>query len=977
MTLGVEELHRLSSLLDTAMDLEESGREAWLAGLRDEDALLATTLRKLLEQQALVSTVGLLERGPAFTMAAAVDEVAESAFHANELVGPYRLERRIGEGGMGEVWLAVRGDGRLKRQVALKLPMLSARRSVLVQRFARERDILASLTHPNIARLYDAGLATDAQPYLAMEYVEGQPITDYCDERKLDVRERVRLTQQVMDAVQHAHANLVIHRDLKPSNVLVNANGQAMLLDFGIAKLLQPEETQAPETELTQRGGRALTLAYAAPEQIAGTPVSIATDVWALGVLLYELLTGGRPFQGSRSEIEQTILTQEPAPLRQLPPDLATIVLKALKKAPTERYATVAAFADDLGRCLRGEPVLAQPDSRGYRLRRFAARHRAALLIAAMVSIMLVSAAGVSIRQAQLAREQASRAQAVQAFLVDLFRINSANQADPERARQITARQLLDAGTSKLDQALVDQGPARLVLLETLGTLYSELGLWSEAAELNRKRVMLARSLHGSNSPELASALVAHAEMLDRRDQDSTTEVVPLLNEARRILDRAGDDDSLSRARLLAISAAHWSSLSLTQALRDAERSVEIYRTRHGQDPGQLKALEVLATVLLRQGEFSAAADRLRTALALARQRRVPDVQLIGLLQRAGEVELLAARAQAAGPLLQEALTLSEQVNGARHGVTLVSRLALARQQAATGHSAAARRLAEQSLADALTYGQGNETFQLPDVRRQLIEVLWAQGDLPAVRAQLAEAFADLGTKAPASFQHADLIFFRAQLQLIEGAASQALATATSAAAMAKGLGLGPRSLLLRNTQLASAKARLLAGDAAGALALAQPLMLKPGAQGPAGVDAEVVVTVASAMADGQQGDAALQLLLLTLAEYVKAMGEVSPTETEAALQLALGSLRRATGNCAAAGPGLERAMRLYRELHTPQSPWRVRAEVLWALCLGVDRRPEAQAVLASAQAAQVGVGPLADGFLRPLRELRAQLGGP
>ncbi len=295
MGLGLEDLSRLSTLLDEVIDLDAAEREVWLAGLQGDDARLLPTLRRMLSKQALKETADLLERGPAFTAPQA--EAAAPEFKPGERVGPYRLERELGHGGMGEVWLAEREDGQLKRRVALKLPMLGARRSVLVQRFARERDILGSLAHPNIARLYDAGLAEDGQPYLALAYIEGQPITAYCDERKLDVRAGVELLQQVLRAVQYAHANLVIHRDLKPSNVLVTAQGQVMLLDFGIAKLLQEEEQEAPETELTRLGGRAMTLDYAAPEQISGAPISIATDIWALGVLLYELVAGERPFR--------------------------------------------------------------------------------------------------------------------------------------------------------------------------------------------------------------------------------------------------------------------------------------------------------------------------------------------------------------------------------------------------------------------------------------------------------------------------------------------------------------------------------------------------------------------------------------------------------------------------------------------------------------------------------------------------------
>ena len=465
--LVAADIARLSSLLDDALEVAPSDREAWLAASLGGDLKrLGPTLRKLLAKEASQETGGLIDRLPVFTVAA--EAAAAPVFRTGDAVGPYRLQRELGRGGMGEVWLAQRSDGHLKRAVALKLPMLSARRSVLVQRFARERDILGSLAHPHIARLYDAGLADDGQPYLALEYVEGKPITAYCDEAKLDARARVALLRQVMDAVQYAHANLVIHRDLKPSNVLVTAEGQAMLLDFGIAKLLQEEHSEVGATELTHLGGRALTPHYAAPEQLTGAPISIATDVYALGLLLYEALAGQRPFiADTRAALEHAALNEvppkpsqhKPGVLARLPhgprADLDTIVLKALKKVPAERYATVNAMADDLQRWQRGEPVLAQPDRLSYRLAKFVSRHRApvALGTTAVLALIVASAlalwqAAVATQEAERARQEATRALAVQGFLTELFAANSADQSDPQAAQRKTAREPIpDRGT--------------------------------------------------------------------------------------------------------------------------------------------------------------------------------------------------------------------------------------------------------------------------------------------------------------------------------------------------------------------------------------------------------------------------------------------------------------------------------------------------------------------------------------------------
>jgi eukaryotic-like serine/threonine-protein kinase len=302
-----------------------------------------------------------------FGVAESVDgEVSELP---GDAVGPYRLIRELGKGGMGTVWLAERSDGLIQRPVALKLPRGTWRRRTLSKRMGRERHILAALNHPNIARLYDAGLTDEGNPWLALEYVEGRPIDESCESSQAGIDERLRLVLDVASAIAHAHARLIVHRDLKPSNILVTADGDVRLLDFGIARLL--EQGQTPESELTQIAGRALTPEYASPEQIKGEPIGVASDVYSLGVVLYELLTGARPYRprrDSRAALEEAILEDEPARpsdvvrepsrRRQLRGDLDTIVLKAPRKKPEERYETTNEFADDLQRSFRTDPSL-------------------------------------------------------------------------------------------------------------------------------------------------------------------------------------------------------------------------------------------------------------------------------------------------------------------------------------------------------------------------------------------------------------------------------------------------------------------------------------------------------------------------------------------------------------------------------------------------------------------------------------------
>ena len=295
--LSAEQARRLSTLLDEATDLAPAQRAAWLGELAQREPQLCELVGDLLAAMQASQDGGGLE-----TVDLIAQRFAQATQAADSLeghaFGPYRVLRLLGQGGMGSVWLAERADGLFARQVALKLVHTHLAGHALTERFARERSILAALAHPHIARLLDAGVSAEGQPYLALEYVEGTPLAAYCDAERLGLRARVALVVQVLSAVQHAHQNLVVHRDLKPSNILVTRDGQAQLLDFGIAKLMV--EGEARETELTQAGGRALTLDYASPEQITGQPITTASDVYSMGVVLYELLCGQRPYSLAR-----------------------------------------------------------------------------------------------------------------------------------------------------------------------------------------------------------------------------------------------------------------------------------------------------------------------------------------------------------------------------------------------------------------------------------------------------------------------------------------------------------------------------------------------------------------------------------------------------------------------------------------------------------------------------------------------------
>jgi serine/threonine protein kinase/tetratricopeptide (TPR) repeat protein len=416
--LSKDELVTLSGLLDTGLDLPQEARRSWVDELAEPFAGAKALLRELLEREASGKAEDFLDTLPKFPTAG--DEGSDSAhsgLQPGARIGVYVLVREIGQGGMATVWLARRTDELVNRPVALKLPHLHLQTARFAARFNRERDILAELTHPHIAHLYDAGITAEGQPFLAMEFVVGETLTDYCTAHELTMDARLQLFLQVLAAVDYAHKQGIIHRDLKPSNILVRPDAQAVLLDFGIAKLLA--DGQEGDGEATLQGGAALTPHFASPEQIKGEILGPATDVYSLGVVLYELLTGKPPYGQSftsRRKLEEAILSTDPrrpsdvvteraqtAVVDPVPEnlrttwsrDLDTIVLKALKKSAADRYPTAGIFAEDLRRYLRREPVSAQPDSSWYRFKKLAHRHQSALQGAAVAALAIVAVLGV------------------------------------------------------------------------------------------------------------------------------------------------------------------------------------------------------------------------------------------------------------------------------------------------------------------------------------------------------------------------------------------------------------------------------------------------------------------------------------------------------------------------------------------------------------------------------------------------------
>jgi len=513
------QLQQMNALLQAALELPESEREAWLQALPESQRALAPLLRAMLKR-ASVETDDFMRRPVGLS---ADDVLADAALddRAGDRVGPYVLLQQLGAGGMATVWLAERADGAMQRQVALKLPH-AGRAIGLAQRMARERDIVAALEHPHIARLYDAGTTATGRPWLAMERIEGVALDEHCRTQHLDVEARLRLFLQVADAVSYAHAQLVVHRDLKPNNILVTSRGEAKLLDFGVAKLLIDDAL--PASALTQLIGRAVTPDYASPEQVGGRAVTVATDVYSLGVVLYELLTGQRPYRvdaRSSSALEQAIVAavvplassragDDRALARRLRGDLDTVLDKAMRKEMGERYASVEAMAGDVRRHLDGLPILARPIGSGERLLKFVNRHRGPVLAGALVAAAVTAGLVGTITQAQRAEQQALLAQQQRDFaLKELGHAEAADELmryvlSESSGRPFTAPELLRRAEVLIDARYAGDAALRARLQMTLADLHREVGDNSQAESL------LARaqtSVEAARDPSVAAQL--------------------------------------------------------------------------------------------------------------------------------------------------------------------------------------------------------------------------------------------------------------------------------------------------------------------------------------------------------------------------------------------------------------------------------------------------------------------------------------
>jgi serine/threonine-protein kinase len=688
---------RVKALFHECQELDASARGAWLDAQCADDPALRAEVEGLLRAQA--NPARIFARDSSALLETLLDDDVKPEDFAGRRIGSYRVLRLLGEGGMGQVFLAEREGGDFAQRVALKRIRADFAGAETRLRFLREREILARLVHPNVAHLHDGGVADDGTPYFTLEYVDGEPITRWCDARKLDVRARLALVLQVCAAVAYAHRNLVVHRDLKPSNILVTNDGVVKLLDFGIAKLLESD----PAAGLTGTAASVMTREYAAPEQVLGEPITTATDVYALGVLAYELLAGHLPYpraENGETSYPKAIVEQAPEPLplavrrkpadsddtrsplsiaaartttadalqRVLRGDLDRVVRHALEKSPEARYATVGAFADDLRAVLDGKAIAGS--ARTARLASFVRRHWLPVAAGAVALLAVVVGAGAiafEARERERAAERALRESettaAVKDFLLGLFA-----GADPRAndGKALTVRDLLDKGAKHIDEDLGSEPALQAELKGALGGIYSRLGLYPQAIALQEQSIKGLDAVGGNE--KLAALTVLDLATTIRSNGDSTR-AHALLDEAIGRFEAlpGPPDDKLVRALYLR-TFVFINAREFDKALADAVRAESIARTVPKQPDLLGDALHAKASAQWGLHAYREAEAELREAIETHRAAGAKFALSVGSDQQTlALIQAETGRFREALALDDEALSHARAVMGDRH----------------------------------------------------------------------------------------------------------------------------------------------------------------------------------------------------------------------------------------------------------------------------------------------------------------------
>lgn len=691
--LTTKDWTHLQEIFNRAASLDEPERSAWLDSAFTGEPYLRAQLDRLLAS---------IEEGTGISNAVQVahaDFASSIALAPGDMLGSYRVIEPIGRGGMGIVYRCQR-EGDFQKEVAIKVAATGLLSSELQQRFVVERQILAKLEHPNIARLHDGGTTDAGVPYVVMEYVSGQPLDRYCEERSLDRRQRVQLMVEVARAVDYAHRHLVVHRDLKPENILVTADGTPKLLDFGIAKALGPQ----PGLDLSKTVDttRLMTPEYASPEQVRGEPVTTATDVYQIGVLLYRLLTGRPLFdigKGRMSDLERAICENVPAQPR-LERDLDYVLLHALEKDQQRRYPSAGDLADDLQRWLNGMPIEAHPASWTYRTSKFIRRHKLAAGGAAVIVMLMIGftlALAIQIKRVRHERDVAAQ---VAAFLTTVF---SASNPAMARGHVVTARELLDSGALKIEQQRFPDPRVKEELLVTLAQSYESLGDYNRAVSLFQQSLNLDERIYGSQSNQVAAALgrLAAADVL----AENYTGMAAILPRWKALTISLTGPDSVASSYALSMEAGEDFLAGRLFAAEDLQQHVlRIDEKAYGQaSPEAVGAYGFLGYIQEYRGEDALAAASYRKALAYVQRgdwEASPAVtEILDLQSKLGYVLTEEGQYAQAEPMLLEALALRRKILGPRHNLFANSEICMGYLDAALGRF----RQADELIRDAIS----------------------------------------------------------------------------------------------------------------------------------------------------------------------------------------------------------------------------------------------------------------------------------
>ena len=825
-----ERWQRLEQLFEESLQLPAAERFGFLDRQCVGDTELRIEIEELLSSH---DTPGLLDKAPG---PVAAPEMPPS-LAAGTCLGVWKVDRLIGRGGMGEVYEASRVDAAFEQRAALKL--LRQEAATQIERFHAERQFLARLEHPGIARLLDGGTTADGRPYTVMEYVEGVSLTRFCRERRANLHERLALFMQVCDAVAFAHRNLIIHRDLKPDNILVTADGSVKLLDFGIAKLIDT-------TAFAQDSNNTIapfTPDYAAPEQLSGEPVSTATDIYALGVLLFELLTGERPMRMRglpSTQALRLLMDREapvpsqiarsnrdaPLPARRLKGDLDAIVAKCLRKEPGHRYDTVVGLKRDLLAHQRNEPVLALSGARAYVAGRLLRRYRWPLAGISLLVVTLAAGLVGTLWQARRADTQARTAAAVQTFLSDIFRANSSSQDDPVKARQTTARELLDIGATKIASSMGDAPAAKLSVQTLLGELYDDLALDDEAVKLRKQALDTTRSLYGPDSIETVTALGNLAGSMHA--SASVNERGTVLSEALEILDRAGDTSSPTRAGIMRKLAEHYTSSDPPRALGYAREALRLSDTNvaSGELADSLYAVGLIeeTTGLVHEAKASYS----RAVEVSRRADGFPNPSIARYYAYLAQVQYRTQDIEGAENSARMALQTAKAINGEDHVDTLQTEMRLGRLLVDTGRPKEGLQLLESAKQLALKIRGVDDPFHTPQI---LLEHGYAQIRLGLLEEGLTDieaAIANRRKNRPGTLFLATMLEDFA-LALVEmGRGSEAVRQLDEASAIKSSSGLAAKSAPFNFSTAIRVHLALAKGEVERARALVDELYVDP-----------------------------------------------------------------------------------------------------------------------------------------------------